>query len=79
MKVQELRKLLGNAEREHLEKAFVECYKQLRKGQKEEIDSILTMMLEGKAIEQKSVEAPVNFEELEQQIIVFIDNAYAQN
>lgn len=35
MKVQELRNLLKDAERENLEKAFVECYKQLRKGQKE--------------------------------------------
>lgn len=41
MKVQELRNLLKDAERENLEKAFVECYKQLRKGQKEEGDYAL--------------------------------------
>lgn len=35
MKVQELRNLLASAERGNLEKAFVECYKQLRKAQKE--------------------------------------------
>lgn len=79
MKVQELRKLLGTAERENLEKAFAECYKQLRKGQKEEMDPVLIALLEGKAIERKSTGGPVNFEELEKKIAAFIDNAYAQN
>lgn len=79
MKVQELRQLLGASEREHLEKAFVECYKQLRKGQKEEMDAVLTDILRGKAVEQKKAEGSVSFEELEQQIVIFLDNAYAQN
>lgn len=79
MKVQELRQLLGASEREHLEKAFVECYKQLRKGQKEELDAMLTNILKGKAVEQKKAERLVSFEELEQQIVIFLDNAYAQN
>ncbi len=79
MKVQELRNLISASDREHLEKALVECYKQLRKGQKEEIDQGLVDILQGKAVEQKKAESPVNFEELEQQITVFLKNAYAQN
>ena len=49
MKVQELRQLLSASNRELVEKAFVESYKQLRKGQKEEIDPVLIDILEGKA------------------------------
>lgn len=40
MKIQELRKLLNAADREALERAFAESYKQLRKGKKEEIDPV---------------------------------------
>ena len=79
MKVQELRNLLSASDRKNLEKAFVESYKQLRKAQKEEIDPILTDILEGKSIEKKKTAANISFEELEQQIKDFIENAYAQN
>lgn len=79
MKVQELRGLLGASERADLEKAFVECYKQLRKVQKEEIDPILTAVLEGKEPEKKIEGSPVSFQELERQINEFIVNANAQN
>lgn len=79
MKVQELRQLMSKADREHLEKAFAESYKQLRKAQKEEIDSILIDILEGKTGEKKKKEEKLSFEELEQQINIFIENAYAQN
>lgn len=79
MKVQELRNLLGSAERGNLEKAFVECYKQLKKAQKEECDPVLTALLEGKAAEQTKADTSVNFEILTQQIDGFISNAYASN
>lgn len=79
MKIQDLRKLLGAADREHLEKAFVECYKKLRKEQKEEADPLLNGILEGKAVNTKKLEVRMDFGELEQQIDEFIENAYAQN
>lgn len=81
MKIQELRKLLSTADREALERAFAESYKQLRKGQKEEIDPVLVDILEGKTVpvQKKKSESTVNFAELEQDIVEFIDNAYAQN
>lgn len=79
MKIQELRKLLSASDKERLEKAFAECYKQLRKGQKEEIDPVIVDILEGRAIDKKKTESTVSFEELEQQIEGFIENAYAQN
>lgn len=79
MKVQELRNLLKDAERENLEKAFVECYKQLRKWQKEEGDPVLIALLEGKAAAQEKAGTSVDFETLAQQITEFIDNAYAGN
>lgn len=79
MKVQELRKLIAASDREHLEKAFVESYKQLRKDQKEELDPMLVGILEGKAVEKKKTESLTNFEELEKQIVEFMENAYAQN
>lgn len=60
--VQELRNLLASAERENLEKAFVECYKQLRKPQKEECDPVLAALLEGKTAEQTKVDTSVDFE-----------------
>lgn len=79
MKVQEVRDLLKSAERENIEKAFVECYKQLRKHQKEEIDPLLTALLEGKSSYQTKSEVSADFETLAQQIENFIGNAYAQN
>lgn len=78
MKVQELRQLVNASDREHLERALMECYKQLRKAQKEEFDPVITGILEGKETVKKA-ESAVSFEELEQQIAVFLDNAYAQN
>ncbi len=79
MKVAELRSLLKKADRYCLEKAFVESYKQLRKGQKEEIDQALTDILEGKETQKEQVGGEPDFDKLEQQIEVFLKNAYAQN
>lgn len=55
MKVQELRNLLSASDRKNLEKAFVESYKQLRKAQKEEIDPILTDILEGNPLKRRKL------------------------
>lgn len=79
MKVQELRGLLEKAERSHVEKAFVESYKQLSKRQKEEIDMVITSILEGREVQEKKKESTVSFEKLEREIERFIENAYAQN
>lgn len=79
MKVQELRKLLESAERKNIEKAFVECYKLLRKVQKEENDPMLTALLEGRAAEATKAEAPADFEALAGQVADFISNANAGN
>lgn len=79
MKVQELRNLIAHAERGNVEKAFVECYKQLRKAQKEEIDAVICSILEGKEAEAKKADEPENFEELSRQIYDFMCNAYAGN
>lgn len=79
MKVQELKNLMSASDREHLEKAFAESYKKLRKAQKEEIDPLLTAILEGKTIDKKKTEVRMDFGQLEQEIIDFIENAYAQN
>lgn len=79
MKIPDLRKLLNTSKREDLEKAFVESYKQLRKAQKEEIDPVLIDILEGNAVEQKRTAVTTDFGELENQINIFIKNAYAQN
>ena len=78
MKVQELRQLLATSDRGHLEKAFVEMYKQFRKGQKEELDQMMVNILEGKAVEGKTG-SNVSFEELEKQIRVFLENAHLNN
>lgn len=79
MKVQELRDLLRASDRACLEKAFVECYKELRKGQKEEVDPVITDILKGMETSRKKAEAPADFNALKEQITVFIENAYAQN
>ena len=80
MKIDELRRLLQAANRENLEKAFAESYKQLRKAQKEEIDQVLTDILEGKTAEKENKkEKPLEFEGLKGQIEFFIENAKAQN
>lgn len=79
MKVQELRQLMESADMEHLMKAFIESYKHLQKAQKEEIDPVLVDILKGKEVVKKKIETVVEFDDLEQQIKVFIENAYAQN
>lgn len=79
MRVQELRQLMESADMEHLMKAFIESYKHLRKAQKEEIDPVLVSILKGDEVVKKKAEEIVEFEDLEQQIKVFIENAYAQN
>lgn len=80
MKVQELRQVLSKADRSLLEKAFVESYKNFPKRQKEEIDQIITDILEGKDTSASAKKnSPVNFDELKGQITFFIENAYAQN
>lgn len=80
MKVQELRQLLSKADKSLVEKAFVEGYKQFTKRQKEEIDLVITDILEGKETSANSKKkASVSFDELKEQITVFLENAYAQN
>lgn len=79
MKVQELRDLLKTADRDLLEKAFVESYKHLTKKQKEETDPVITDVLSGKSAKSTGKKEPVNFDELELQITEFLENAYAQN
>lgn len=81
MKIQDLRKLLFCADRDLLEKAFVESYKQFSKVKKEEIDLLICDILEGKEkkVLDNSKKEVIDFEELEQQIEEFIKNAYAQN
>ena len=66
MKVQELRQLLNSADRVCLEKALLECYKQLKKDQKEDFDPSLTDILTGKMTEKKKVEKKVDFADLEE-------------
>ncbi len=76
MKVQELRQMLTGAERSLLEKAFVECYKQLSKSQKEEADLQIKLILSGEAAAAKGKKtAAADPEELEQQIKTFLSNA----
>ena len=79
MKVPELRDLLKAADRDLLEKAFVESYKHLTKKQKEEADQAITDALSGKSSKSTVKKESVNFDELELQITEFLENAYAQN
>lgn len=79
MKVQELRQALIASDRDNLEKALAETYKQLRKSQKEEFDPVLLNILQGRGVEKKTEEKAASFAELEQQIKEFLENAYAQN
>lgn len=65
MKVQELRDLLKAADRDLLEKAFVESYKHLTKRQKEETDPAITDVLSGKSAKSTGKKESVNFDELE--------------
>lgn len=79
MKVQELRQLLSTMDRAVLEKAFAECYKQLPKHKKEEMDQIIEDILTGKDSKKAKATVPADFESLKQEIGIFIQNAYAQN
>lgn len=79
MKVQELRDLLSRTDRRTLEKAFVESYKQFSKAKKEEVDEIIINVLNGNEATAAKKAKAVNFEELEMEIRLFLENAYAQN
>ncbi len=79
MKVQELRQLLNDADKEVLVKAFVESYKQIPKIKKEDTDQMIRDILAGKEKEAKKQPEAVDFGELEQQIGEFLVNARAQN
>ena len=58
----------------------MECYKHLRKTQKEDFDPVLTAVLKGEEDDkQKNGGNPVDFPELERQVNEFIVNANAQN
>ena len=78
MKIQELRELLKDADKSSMEKAFAELYKQVAKSKKEEIDPVITAILQGQDVQKKEAQ-PVDFAELKSRIETFIDNAYAQN
>lgn len=79
MKVQELRNLLKDVGRDKLEKAFAESYKQFTKRQKEEVDLLICDIFEGKETPKTGKQEVVNFDVLEQEITIFLENAYAQN
>lgn len=79
MKVQELRKMLGSAERSRVEKAFVESYKQLKKYQKEEADILIRDILSGQSEKSGVKKEKQSFAELEAQIKTFLENAKAGN
>lgn len=79
MKIQEFRDLLKEADRERLEKAFAECYKQFPKAKKEEIDLLVQDILSGGDVKKSRGTGTVKFENLEGQIALFVENAYAQN
>ena len=79
MKIQELRNMVKEADRELLEKAFIECYKQIKKSQKEEVDQIIQDVLAGKEKKAPKKNESMDFQELESQITEFLANAYAQN
>lgn len=79
MKVQELRQMLGSAERSRVEKAFVESYKQLKKYQKEEADILIRDILSGQSEKSGVKKEKQSFAELEAQIETFLENAKAGN
>jgi len=79
MKIQELRNLIKGADRELLEKAFAESYKQFTKRQKEEVDQIISNIFEGRNENKSKKEEILDFKALEAQITEFLKNAYAQN
>lgn len=81
MKVQELRDKLKTAERDTLEKMVVEMYKKFPKAKKEEeIDLLIADLLAG--IGEKREKKPRedrDFAGLKDEILEFIENAYAGN
>lgn len=82
MKVNELREYLQKSHPDLVMMICAECYKQVPKGKKEELDSLIMDMLEGRLDkkERKAREqADVNYEELEFEIEEFLKNAYEQN
>ena len=79
MKIQELRDLIKNADRDKLEKAFAESYKQFTKRQKEEVDLLIQDIFEGNERPKTGKQEVVNFDALELEIAIFLQNAYAQN
>lgn len=79
MKIQEIRDLISKAQRDQVEKAFAECYKQLPKHKKEEVDVIIQDIFAGKDVKKREEKVSISFEDLEREIEVFLSNAYAQN
>lgn len=60
-------------------KSFAESYKKFTKGQKEEVDLIIQGVLAGEDARSVAKKDTISFEKLEQEIPVFLENAYAQN
>ena len=79
MKVQELRELLKKTDRERIEKAFAECYKQLPKAKKQEVDDVISAIFAGEDVKGGKVEKQTDFEALKLEVEDFIGNAYAEN
>lgn len=79
MRIQEIRELISKAERKQVEKAFAECYKQLPKQKKEEVDIIIQDIFTGKDVKKQEEKVGITFDVLEHEIEVFLSNAYAQN
>ncbi|HIZ45368.1 MAG TPA: hypothetical protein H9672_11750 [Firmicutes bacterium] len=79
MKIQEFRDLLKGADRERLEKAFSECYKQFSKAKKEEIDDLVRDILSGGEENSRKKDTTADFAALEREVALFVENAYAQN
>ena len=65
MKIQEFRDLLKGADRERLEKAFSECYKQFSKAKKEEIDDLVRDILSGGEENSRKKDTTADFAALE--------------
>lgn len=80
MKIQEFRDILKRADRDKIEKAFAESYKCFSKAKKEEIDDMILGILAGEETKGKSrSKEAVSFEKLENEIELFLENAYEQN
>lgn len=77
MKVNELRELLEKSDFVRVKKAFVESYKQFPKSCKEEIDQMIVDILAGNDAGKKEAEQKGDYTSLENEIDVFIDNAYS--